>query len=276
LLDQDTKLVDAPPGGFSAHFHHLLAAPALLAFRPLLFDSRLQDAEACEIDDSVEPTYEGRTCRVVRVTGTTTPNPAAAHSVPTEHIYWVDPTRDCVVVRCMIMWDNTLVSQLDIHHQQRDDVGWVPSRWSVVRFGPSTHVVRQVATAVLEDIEIHDAPDKGKSGFQVPPGTWVVDTVASRQYVVGEDFSARNVKGDYPFPAHTYGNPVSRSQERPALDARRIRRVLLGLIQWPGVLIPIIVISGILVVTKGMAGRRKSLSQSKAAAKRQEDSGSYT
>jgi hypothetical protein len=176
----------------------------------------------------------------------------------------------------MIMWNNTLVSQLDIHHQQREEVGWVPSRWSVVRFGPSTHVVRQVATAVLEDIEIHDAPDKGKSDFRVPPGTWVIDRVASRQYVVGEDFSARDVKGDYRFPVHTYGNPVSRPQERPALGARRIRRVLLGLIQWPGVLIPIIVISGILVVTKGMAAGRKTLSQSKAAAKRQEDSGLHT
>ena len=92
---------DNAADGFSVYLHQLLAAPALLTFRPLLFDGGFSQAEACQMVSGLEPLYEGRVCSVLRVTAAPVTDQSSPSAIPTERIYWVDRSRDFIVVRCL-------------------------------------------------------------------------------------------------------------------------------------------------------------------------------
>ena len=251
----DATLTHAPAGGFSAYLHHLLAAPVLLTFRPVLFDIRFRDRAACEVDESLQPVHEGRTCRVLRVRERAEIDQSGGSWMPVESLYWVDPNRDFVVVRCIIMWGDVAFAQIDVQYEAADRIGWVPSTWSVLRFGERPTTVRQVATAVMDDVDLDREADKHAMDLRLPPGTSVVDRVTPRQYLVRDDLSEQELEGEYRFPAGSYATLVPQTEVSTPMR-RRVLRVLLPLIRWPGVLIPVIITSGILIVTKGMLTHR--------------------
>ena len=172
---------DDAADGFSVYLHQLLAAPALLTFRPLLFDTGFSQAEACQMVSGLEPLYEGRVCSVVHVTAAPAGGQSSPSAIPTERFYWVDRSRDFIVVRCLFQWDDAVRSQIDIHYEPMDTIGWIPSTWSVQCFGASPHIVRQVVTAQREDVDVQHPPADGPLDFRFPPRTWVTDRVALRQ-----------------------------------------------------------------------------------------------
>jgi len=221
------------------------------------------------MDHHLKPVYEGTTCQVLRVTETGVDNQSTHGSVPTERLYWVDPTRDFVVVRCIIRWDEAVFSQIDIQYEPMDEVGWGPAKWSVLRFGDHPHVVQQGATAVVENVDVGPSVTQVEGNVRLSPGTWVVDRVRSRQYVVRDDFSEEDIEGGYLFPPSGWVTPARGTARGGAGWARKIRRILVRLARWPGVLIPVVVISGALIATKTLLTRRKNLRRRPATVENQ-------
>jgi hypothetical protein len=85
----------------------------------------------------------------------------------------------------------------------------------------------------------------------------VVDRVTARQYVVRDDFSEQEIDEAYRFPADSYATLIPQVQARTSIQSR-ILQVLLPLIRWPGVLVPVMIIFGVLLVTRRVRAGRES------------------
>jgi hypothetical protein len=134
-------------------------------------------------------------------------------------------------------------------------LGWIPATWSVLRFGGSPHIVQQVVTAQREDVDVQQRPVDGAIDFRFPRRTWVTDRVALRQYLVRDDFSQYEIEGDYRFPAHTHAELVELAQGGGSVRSKGMRRTLVALVRWPGVLVPVSLLSGLLIVGNSMLAR---------------------
>jgi hypothetical protein len=76
------------------------------------------------------------------------------------------------------------------------DAGWVPSRWTVLRFGATPDIVQQVVIAKRTHFALKPAAAQPME-LRFPPRTWVVDTVTARQYLVRDDLSEYNIGEPY-------------------------------------------------------------------------------
>ncbi|MBN1853553.1 MAG: hypothetical protein JW829_12550 [Pirellulales bacterium] len=278
----NSNSAEHPAGGPSAELHEWLAAPVILAFRSRLFDDGFARPDACRIDEGEKPIHAGRQCYVLRV-------PAASPIVeepfslsPIEGYYWIDPSRDFLVVRyCLVVHgfgtgEQRTLSQIDIHYDQVEGVGWIPAEWTVMRLHWHWHplVVQQVVTAWRTHIDLRKSTTEKVADPEFAPGTWVKDLVGKSQYFVDENARLREFQEPYPM-AYRYADLVERFGGRglgaPWYQSKNIHRTIIRLTKWPRVLIPLTVVLGVLVLIQGVRFMRQR-AQRRAAIKHLLDS----
>lgn len=237
----------------STVLHQFLTAPVLLTFRPMLYDCSLAQENTRMILDELQPAYEGRPCLVLRVSHVNkkTPKKAAKTSeqknapLPTEHIYWVDPSRDYVVVRYIDKRNKKPVTQIDIHYDQIVGIGWVPNTWTVLQYGHHLNVVRRAVMAVRTEVNVGQAINDARMQVSFPPRTQVIDTLKDQQYILGKDQSKLSTTNLL-------------SSQRDPKGSVKAYRILISLLRWPRILIPVTLFVVILLIINRWLVRRRT------------------
>ena len=85
--------------------------------------------------------------------------------------FYLDPDRDCVIIRSNLLLAGKLVYELDIT-ELKQDIVWVPVEWKSHRYDRDGRLESSI-TANVTDFSINkDIPDE-EFNIEFPPGTWV-------------------------------------------------------------------------------------------------------
>ncbi len=156
--------------------------PLLLAFRPLSPMTPAIDPDRCRLEKG-ESYVNGFNCRLLSETGEN----GVVRS------FWIDPQRDCVVVRQVEEHDGQPAAQLDITYEQDPESGWRPSAWTCllmkgaasVEGYPGRDEVFQFLTVNVTDFAINADISEEAVEITFPSGTIVNDAVREQHYSVG-------------------------------------------------------------------------------------------
>lgn len=109
--------------------------PLLLALRPLT--QRLSSINLSRYRISaVRGAIGERSCVILEPI----PDPVADNQGRLKHSFWLDPSRDYVVVRAWVKGKGQRVIKTDIDYAQDPVLGWMPTVWSTVTLDASGHL----------------------------------------------------------------------------------------------------------------------------------------
>ncbi len=158
--------------------------PVLVAYRPLLVTEHLLSPGQWRLTGE-EGIIEGRTCVLLR---------KSLRRI--EAIWWLDPNRDCTVLRCQSAVDGSVCSTLDISYKQDSVHGYVPSRWSSTDLIASNMSFDTAATGNVTMFKLNAPIDDMVFTIQFPVDTWVEDGLAGTKYIIRENGEKRTITAE--------------------------------------------------------------------------------
>ncbi len=107
-------------------------------------------------------------------------------------IYWVDPSRDSVIVR----WERyagqnvgrNLWAQIDIQYENAT-FGWLPRSWRITHYVPGEDTIQKAEELLVSSFEINPALEVGQFQADPSPGQIVEDVGKKKFYRVKGDGS---------------------------------------------------------------------------------------
>jgi hypothetical protein len=164
-------------------FDNQFISAILVAYRPCDPDMGGVDWAGYCVSPKLE-NIGGRDCLIVR----------PRMSQEWEKSYWVDPSRDFLVLRVVSARRGYPPSStLDISYVEDEEHGWVPSGWKLVRTGGSPDRVFEQATVRISHYEINPDVPKAEFQFEFPPDTAVTDHRSGTRYIARENGARRVV-----------------------------------------------------------------------------------
>ena len=169
--------------------------PFLWAFR--LVDERLRtfDLESFVLQDQAG-TIDGRPCLILERKLTN----ADVEAV------WVDPAREHCVARYSYTngHSGVVTRQVDVSYQEAPEVGWIPSKWTLV--AQANDGVLNMTTATVERYEINPVTQLSDFQPEFPRECLVVDGRGPHElfYLVAADGSRRDILPQELFAPLTY------------------------------------------------------------------------
>lgn len=100
--------------------------------------------------------------------------------------YWVDPARDCIVLRRVFGESSKPSMQLDVTYARDPAYGWVPSAWKFVAMDAPTGKLLFETVAKVLRYEFNEPIPRSEFRFDFPVGTRVNDQNARQSYIVRE------------------------------------------------------------------------------------------
>jgi hypothetical protein len=203
-----------------------------LGLRPdFLFEVDAIGTGAKMLDD--RPLMLGRSCRSIEL-------PIRRLAAPVICRLVVDPSRNHQVVRASFRTDEgTRLTQYDIEYDQDESSVWWPQAVTLIQFNgfgdpyDQLRMVRRKKT---------DNPNSTPGTVAEPPapGTWVIDQIASRQYMVGSQGEER------PVAVADAAAKLLPLRSGPRSKSNGVLRTLEGLavrlVSWPWVLMTVAVV----------------------------------
>lgn len=177
-----TGVINAEKWNADSGIYH--QRPLLMTFRA--FNSRMSriDTEQLRMLDQ-RALVQGRNCRILEQIKGRSDNRV---------LYYVDPERDCTILRFTEERGGRLECQIDISYIRDEQFGWIPNSWSLVwerlkEAGPET------IRATVNRYAINPVLDIERFRVEFPPGTWVTDgrTTPSSMHLVKEDGKSRPI-----------------------------------------------------------------------------------
>jgi hypothetical protein len=106
---------------------------------------------------------------------------------------WVDPARDCNILRYVKMVGQRLGYQINVRYSEDPAAGWAPSGWDFVcTLNDGKLQAAGRVEAVEREINLAISPDTFDIVF--PRGTSVVDLAAGRDYIIKPDGTERVIR----------------------------------------------------------------------------------
>lgn len=121
-------------------------------------------------------------------------NRALAGRSPSQfsHTYWVDPSREFVVVRFLLGKGDKLTRKADIDYAQHSELGWIPSTWAL-HSSITGDDLFQTKRGRLKQIIVHDRPLDNVFDLSFPDGSLISDEIRKETYIVKGDGNKRIV-----------------------------------------------------------------------------------
>ncbi len=200
----------------------LIFRPIVIAYRPLAPDLMNAQPTFCRVVQQ-DSFVNGRQCALIE-------ERAELLGPEVVRLYWVDPSRECVVVRCIVNEGGQSREQLDIDYTHDSAHGWVPTRWTVIVFPngrkksrrdfPGRLTLYQHAGAVVESYAFNESVEQPEPEPTFPAGTVVFDRKAKQQYVLEKDGNKRVLStGELTDLIISYSELTSSNNERWPWDA---------------------------------------------------------
>ena len=98
--------------------------------------------------------------------------------------YWIDPQQDYSIRRYMLTQNQQVIEKLDINYTRDGAQGWVPTSWEGVRFGRDRSAPKESFSASVKSFLFNNCAEVGDADIRFPPGTWVGDEKAKKNYLV--------------------------------------------------------------------------------------------
>jgi hypothetical protein len=122
-----------------------------------------------------------------------------------DQTYWVDPKRSFLPLRYSRVFLGETVDQNDIHYTQDKDLGWIPTSWDLIRFfptgseaGKSGSKFSHTESGKVTEYKINSPIPESTFQLDIPPGTWVHDSIRKESYFVREGGKRRPVlRGEF-------------------------------------------------------------------------------
>ncbi len=116
----------------------------------------------------------------------------ASDAKTVESEVWIDPKRDCVIVRIVGRSGLQVARQIDIRYQNLESVGWVPESWQMSINRPGTNDISFRCDGELKELSIVDQLADSLFELNFPRQSTVYDVSASshgngQEYIVGSD-----------------------------------------------------------------------------------------
>ena len=163
----------------SSNFHVQVPLFAVRALDPVMGCANLLPKQAEGPTELSLKQLDGRRCTVV-----------GNSSGPLRREFWVDPTRDCAILRYVLTHSGKPVFQIDATYKLHEGIGWLPSAWRI-----DSRVAAEFSTAssVVTDCQINPAIDIAEFQPKFPAGTMVTDSQTDSEYLVKSDGMARPI-----------------------------------------------------------------------------------
>jgi hypothetical protein len=161
--------------------NYYMLAPVLLTYRACDPDTGGRDLAKFKIGTK-KATIDVHQCVILA---------SASPSEITEEL-WLDPDRDFVVLRVSRSMPGKKTT-LDISYDQDPKLGWIPSSWRWIAFGPDSGRIFEEHTASVTLRELNTDVPREQFQFTYPPGTLVRDARNGGYYVVTDGNGKRSV-----------------------------------------------------------------------------------
>src|SRR5207248_2845336 len=101
---------------------------------------------------------------------------------------WVDPEKDCSIVRYVARVGTSVVYQLDVEYQHDKEHKWVPNRWDYVTLDDRGQI-KQAFHSRVTSWQINLVVDPNVFEIAFPPGTRVSEPKKSGtpEYILKDD-----------------------------------------------------------------------------------------
>jgi hypothetical protein len=100
--------------------------------------------------------------------------------------YWVDPARDCIVLRRVFGEASKPSMQIDVTYSLDAVYGWTPASWKHVSTDTQTGKLMFETVATVRKYEFNTVIPRSEFRFDFPAGTRVNDQDARQSYIVRE------------------------------------------------------------------------------------------
>ena len=110
---------------------------------------------------------------------------------------WVDPLRDFLIVREMMVSNGAVRLRIDIEYESHPVAGWQPQSWKIVRnYRGQSDKMQDSTKATLATCDINTRIDSKEFDLTYLKRTYVVDLATNEWYIVRPDGGKRVVKMD--------------------------------------------------------------------------------
>jgi hypothetical protein len=161
--------------------NYYMLAPVLLTYRACAPDTGGRDLAKFDIG-AKKGTIDGHKCILL----------ATAKPSQIVEELWLDPDRDFVVLRVARSMPGKNTT-LDISYDQDPKLGWIPSAWRWVAFGPESGRIFEEHAASVTLHEFNTDVPREQFQFTYPSGTLVRDRRNGEDYVVTDGNGKRSV-----------------------------------------------------------------------------------
>jgi hypothetical protein len=195
-----------PPGRNLAVVRERNLVPLALFFRILDRQYGQFAAENIEIEAN-SIVIDGHQCRVLR----------QSISTALTHELCVDVDRNYIPLRYSSYENGRLVSQCSVIRVSSQTPGlFTPGEWTISRFRPDGQIISEVR-GVQKNCEVPAGVSAAEFELDFPAGTWVLDNIARRQYVVQKTGFTRDVPVGAGYAQYAWlMNPANNGLMKPA------------------------------------------------------------
>jgi hypothetical protein len=153
--------------------HNLYLSPIIRHFRPVSAAFGVVKLDRLELSAAGEE-VDGKRCIVLEE-----PQPDGLRI----RKYWIVPDQDMAVVRYVGYFKGSVEDQADVTFAKDPLLGWIPDRWTAIRFGSERKILSSATTLVArKEVNVAVPPETFDVAF--PPGTKVFDNTTKETYLI--------------------------------------------------------------------------------------------
>jgi hypothetical protein len=166
--------------------------PRDLTAKPLFLLLRSLSVGLFKVEDyaisALKGHVEGGSCVIVQ----------GKQTDPNREAYWVDPAKDCAIMRYTISNQERVLVKMDLYYARSAEHGLVPARWHIVSSDMNGKTTESTSAFVV-DYAINVPMDPRLFELEFPPGTLVRDFTApsdfesASRWIVRDDGEKRYV-----------------------------------------------------------------------------------
>ena len=164
------KRADFVPGLPDVH-------PLVLALRPA--STKLSSIDVSQLRIAPKRgVIGGRACLILEST---------INAPPESHrTYWIEPSRDCIIVRSEAFWKGTLGRRIDIDYDHDPLLGWVPRAWSVVDLDDDGQTLQGTFQSSVGDLKFNVPIPATEFTIEQPDGAQLNDQDGTTRWIGSE------------------------------------------------------------------------------------------
>ena len=155
--------------------------PLLDCFHLFQTSWKLTARDSLNVDPS-DPDIDGVTCVVASISGEAT-----------THRFWIDPNRDCVIVRSSMQDREVVCRQTDFSYRKDIDHGWVLDGWNIKVYDAFGKINHSYAAKVIKTSKVNPQFLDSEFTIAVPLAAYDHDWGNGTEYILLADGQQRKI-----------------------------------------------------------------------------------